>query len=433
MKTNKTEQINEFKKRFDLSDEDWNKFLEEYTQGENLQELCKAYQIKYDAFRYLSYSLGLVNRKNERAESVLLLQKDLARESGEDFDVIHEMEKELESVTKKNRQLLRSINLTRDENNNLRKIVRVEDRASNFEERILENLRNELHSISFNKLDIKYQGLPKPTQEYGNVLLLGDAHFGCIEEEDVSGNVYNHDVAHRRMLYVVDKVLEYPIRSENLIIFELLDILKGLIHNSEYLSEEGITGSMLKVVEVYTDILDRLSPAYKNIDIYVTNSNHDRTTPKPTSVIKWDNFGIMLMKMLEQIIKAKGITNINFHFTKCEHHLVNINGAEVFATHGDSIRQYQAYSKAQRNHVQSLSLGLFKKPYKHMVSGHTHASMAVSNEYGGYNIVNGTLVGNAEYGVVNGFSSIEAVQTFFNIDDKGDIENINFINLSHIV
>jgi len=431
----KTELIKEFRDRFDLTEEDWLSFLAEYQEKQKpLRALCEDYSIEYNAFRYFAYQLGFDNvTKATRVESVLSLQKDLARENGEEYDVVHELEKELELVVKKNRDLTRSITHTRDENNHLRKLMREEDRVNSFEEKILEGLKSQIHSITLNNLDIKYEALPKPIQEYGNVLLLGDAHYGDVAEEDVSRNVYNHDVAHKRMLYVVDKVLEYPIRSENLIIFELLDILKGIIHNSEYLSEEGITGSMLKVVEVYTDILDRLSPAYKNIDIYVTNSNHDRTTPKPTSVIKWDNFGIMLMKMLELVIKAKGINNVNFHYTKCEHHLVNINGAEVFATHGDSIRQYQAYSKAQRNHVQSLSLGLFKKPYKHMVSGHTHASMAVSNEYGGYNIVNGTLVGNTEYGVTNGFSNVEAIQTFFNIDDKGDIENINFIKLSHII
>jgi len=430
----KTKIIEEFKKRFELTSEDWNSFLQEYQEKDKpLRALCEDYEIDYNSFRYLAYQLNFDNStKASRIESVLTLNKELLIEQGKDYDIEYELEKEVKSLVKKNRQLTRSITNTRDENNQLRKMLREEDRNLEFEDRIIEALESQIHSLPLTQLNINYEALVPPTQEYGNVLLLGDSHWGDTAEIEVTGNVYNHEVARNRMFYIVDKVLNSPIRSEKLVIFELLDVLKGIIHNSEYLSEEGITGSMLKVVEVYTEVLDRLSPAYKHIDLYVTNSNHDRTTQKPTSVMKWDNFGIMLMKMLEIVVKAKGINNITFHYTKCEHHLVNINGAEVFATHGDSIRSYQAYSKAQRNHAQSLCLGLFKKPYKHMISGHLHQSMAICNEYGGYNIVNGTLVGNTEYGITNGFANVEAVQTFFNINTEGDIDNINFINVSKV-
>ena len=54
------------------------------------------------------------------------------------------------------------------------------------------------------------------------------------------------------------------------------------------------------------------------------------------------------------------------------------------------------------------------------------------NEYGGYNISNGTLVGNGQYGNSNGFASINPSQTILYFDDKGDIEQLSFINLSHI-
>jgi len=430
----KTKLIEEFKKRFNLNEEDWLGFLQEYQAKDSpLRTLCESYSIDYNAFRYIAYQLNFDNStKSSRTESVLNLNKELSIEKGEDYSIEFELEKEVKGLIKKNRQLIRSVTNTRDENNQLRKMLRKEDRKLDFEDKIIEALESQIHSLSLTQYNINYEALVPPTQEYGNVLLMSDEHFGTTTETEVTGNTYNHNVAKKRMLYIVDKVLNSPIRSENLVIFELLDILKGIIHNSEYLSEEGVTGSMLKVVEVYTEVLDRLSPAYKHIDIFVTSSNHDRTTQKPTSVMKWDNFGIMLMKMLEMVIKAKGIKNITFHFTKKEYHLVNINGAEVLATHGDAIRGYQAHSKAQRNHVQSICLGLFKKPYKHMVSGHLHQSMAISNEYGGFNIVNGTLVGTEEYGTTNGFASIEAIQTFFNIDNDGDIDNINFINVTKI-
>ena len=189
---------------------------------------------------------------------------------------------------------------------------------------------------------------------------------------------------------------------------------------------------MLKIVQVYSDLYERISPLYKSIEVYVTNSNHDRTTQKPTSYMKWDNYGIMMMKMVDMLLKAKGVNNVNFNFTKNEYHLVEINGSNIMALHGDSIRSYKAYSKVERNHLQSICLGLFNKPYHIAVSGHTHQSMQVSNEFGGYNIVNGSLNGNSEYGITNGFSSIEPCQTIFFIDDKGKVKDLHFVNLSHI-
>lgn len=54
------------------------------------------------------------------------------------------------------------------------------------------------------------------------------------------------------------------------------------------------------------------------------------------------------------------------------------------------------------------------------------------NEYGGYNISNGTLVGNGEYGVSNGFASIRPSQTILYFDEGGNIEQTSFIDLGHI-
>ena len=267
----KTKLIEEFKKRFNLSGEDWLSFLQEYQEKDKpLRTLCESYDIDYNAYRYLAYQLNFDNStKASRVESVLNLNKELSIEKGEDYSVEYELEKEVKGLIKKNRQLVRSVTNTRDENNQLRKMLREEDRNLEFEDKIIEALESQIHSLSLAQYNINYQALVPPTQEYGNVLLMSDEHFGTTAETEVTGNAYNHEIAKKRMLYIVDKVLNSPIRSEKLVIFELLDILKGIIHNSEYLSEEGVTGSMLKVVEVYTEVLDRLSPAYKHIDIFI--------------------------------------------------------------------------------------------------------------------------------------------------------------------
>ena len=430
----KSDLIIEFQKRFALPDVKWNKFLSEIEAGVPLKDICKTYNVKYDATRYLFYSLSMdLSSKSKRKSSVLELHKDLAKERGEGYDLVEELEKELEVVINSNRKLNKAITNVRDENNNLRRMSRVEDRAKSLEERVLEEFSAKISGIELKRLDITYKEFPiKPTQKYGTVVLLGDEHFGEVSEKEVCGNNYSHNIATKRLNYVIDTLAQYQNQSENLTVFELLDISKGQIHAGEYLSEEGLTGTMLKIVEVYADLYERISPLYKGIEVYVTNSNHDRTTQKPTSFMKWDNYGIMMMKMVDMLLKAKGVKNVNFNFTKNEYHLVEINGSNIMALHGDSIRSYKAYSKVERNHLQSICLGMFNKPYHIAVSGHTHQSMQVSNEYGGYNIVNGSLNGNSEYGITNGFSSIEPCQTIFFIDGKGKVKDLHFVNLSHI-
>ena len=430
----KTNLITEFMKKNNMVDKTWNSFLVEYESNEStVKELSEKYNLNYNSLRYLFYSLGFVNNsKAKRMESVLELQKDLAREAGAEYNIVEELEKELDLVVNKNRALVRTVNITRDENNHLRKIARREDRVDTFEEKILEEFSQKLTSLEINKFEFNYKALPEPILEKGTVLLLGDAHFGDESKDEICGNNFNHNIATQRLNCVIDTLLNYPNQSEILTVFELLDMTKGLIHFSEYLSEEGITGTMLKVVEVYADVYEKLSPAYKKVEVFVTNSNHDRTTQKPTYRDKWDNFGIMLMKMVEMVLKAKKINNIEFNYTKNEYHLLEINGSNILGFHGDSVRRYSPSSKSERTNLQSICYGIFKDNYNIAVSGHTHQSAMVSNEFGGYNIVNGSLGGNSEYGITNGYSSIEPCQTIMFINDKGKVQDLHFINLSHI-
>lgn len=430
----KTDLIEEFKKRYSLSDTQWNTFLNEYENNElSIRDLAEKYKLNYNSLRYLFYTLGFVNSsKGKRIESVLELQKDLAKESGAEYNLVEELEKEIDSIVGKNRALVKSLNHSRDENNHLRKLVRKEDRVESFEEKILEDFSQKLSSLEIKKFEFTYKALPEPILERGTILLLGDAHFGDESKEEVCGNNFNYNIATQRLNYVLDTLLNYPNQSEILTVFELLDITKGLIHFGEYLSEGGITGTMLKVVEVYADVYEKLSPAYKKIEVFVTNSNHDRTTQKPTYRDKWDNFGVMLMKMVEMVLKAKNITNVEFNYTKKEYHLVNINGSNLLGFHGDTVRRYNPSNKSERTNLQSICYGLFKDNYNIAVSGHIHQSAMVSNEFGGYNIVNGSLGGNSEYGITNGYSSIEPCQTIMFINDKGKVQDLHFINLSHI-
>ena len=409
-------------------------FIQSYLDGESRSELCSRYNVSEMPLRGFLARLGLEFPKSRRYSSYEDMKYRLGIEGNiNEVKLVKELEQDVDRLSNKNRKLYQSLVLARDENSALRRESRKEVRnedvvdtiLSKFEQQILSMEKVIVPLLPFNIISDE---IPKE----GLVLVLGDAHWGSSETKEECGSNYNFDVAERRLNYMVEKTLTNPLQSRDLKVIELLDITKGLLHSSEYLSEGGITGAMLKIVEVYSEVYTKLSGKYNNIDVIVTNSNHDRTTQWVSSHMKWDNFGIMVYKMIEMLLQAKGVNNVTFKYTMKEHHLININSANIFVTHADAIRSYKAYSQAERAKVQAICLGMFGTHYKHMICGHQHQSIAASNEYGGYNIVNGTLVGNSTYGVSNGFASLQPVQTILFIDDKGDIEQLSFINLGHI-
>lgn len=412
---------------------DFNKFLCDFEKGISRENLSILHNVTELPLRKFVYSLGLDFIKSRRTSSVKEFRNRMASENGKDIDLVLDLELELNKYVAKIEQLYKSLTLARDENTRLRKGLREEAREENQTDIMLESFNKVLAGLKeIPSATYEISINPKATQRDGLVLVLSDEHFGSVETPEVSNNTFNYEVAKRRLDYMVDKVLANPLQSYNLVVLELLDVLQGIIHNAEYLSEEGFTAAMIKVVEVYVDLYSKLSPAYDRIDVYVTGDNHSRVTQKPTSYMKYDNFGIMTMKMIEMVLKAKGLKNVHFYFTKNEYHLVRINDAETLVFHGDTIRRYTPTSQAERANLQTVCLGMFGKPYKHAISGHIHKANASMNEYGGYNISNGTLVGNGQYGVSNGFASINASQTILYFDTYGDIEQISFVNLSNI-
>lgn len=424
--------IEKFKEKH--SDFNFEEFIQSYLDGASRGVLCSKYNLSEMPLRSFMSRLGLEFPKSRRYSSWEDFKYRVGLESNiNEVKLVKELEKDTKILAEDNRKLRKALVLARDSNNALRREVRVEVRQEDLLDNILFKFEQQLSNIE--KVIVPLlpcntisEELPKE----GLMLVLGDAHWGSNETKEECGSNYNFDVAERRLNYMVEKTLTNPLQSQDLKVVELLDITKGLLHQSEYLSEGGITGAMLKIVEVYSEVYAKLSSNYNNVEVIVTNSNHDRTTQWVSSHLKWDNFGIMLYKMIEMLLKAKCITNVSFKYTMKEHHLINLNTADIFITHADAIRSYKAHSQAERAKVQAICLGMFNKHYKHMICGHQHQSIAASNEYGGYNIVNGTLVGNSTYGVSNGFASLQPVQTILFIDDRGDIEQLSFINLSHI-
>lgn len=401
-------------------------------------ELCSRYNVSEMPLRGFLARLGLEFPKSRRYNSFKDFKYRISLENNiTDVNALVEVEKDVKLLAEDNRKLRKALVLARDSNNALRKEVRVEVRNEDVVEHLLEAFKQKIQEMKFitpEPIIIPQDYFIRKIQRKGLCAIISDVHAGDeVISEVTPYNNYNYEVMEKRMLKVANEIILFGKQSNELTMFHLLDDLKGLLHGGLYTSLDGVTTSMLKIVETYVKVYDVLIPYYDSINIYVTNSNHDRKTDKPTSTDKWDNFGIMLAKFLEMVLRAKGHNNVNFHYTKHDYHLVKINEANIFAFHGDSIRTFKPYNPTEISKAQDICLGMFKETFKHTINGHFHIGNVCANQYGGVSISNGTLVGNTEYGTSNGFRSIIPSQTIFFVNKEGNIEDTKLINLASII
>ena len=422
--------IDEFEQKHRI---DFNELLVDFEGGMSRADLCDKYGVTELPLRKFIYSLGLDFVKNKRKESIDYFTYMLGRENGESPQVIKELSDELNAISKDNIKLHKSLITTRDSNTSLRRQIREVTREALVDDNLLEHFSKYLleNEINVNYINIKGTKVVEHISD-GLCVVFGDEHIG--EEVDTTNvnNKYNYDIAEARLHYVVKQTLLFPYQSTNINVFMLLDSLRGLIHDGMNHNEGGFTTAVIKLVEIYAGIFETLSCHYNEVFIHTTLDNHGRVSEKPATKNRMDNFSVMAIKMIEMLLHSRGIKNITFNFSKGDYNFTEINGAGICAFHGDTIRQYKAYSTTQTAKVQDVCLNIFNKPAKHFISGHQHVSMICANQYGGTNIQNGTVVGNNEYGVSTGFAPIQPSQTIFFVNKFGDIETTKVVSLQHI-
>ncbi len=429
----KKEIIESFKKRhnkkFDLD-----KYLSDFESGLKIKDLADYHEVPYDALRYLNYGLNLKSKTiSERTECVLHLLKDLAKEDGVEYDIVYELEKEISIISEKNRKLVRSLTHTRDENNSLRKMQRLEDREDSIGTKILEEFSYRINAIKLPKIKQIKKTHKKKLSKEGLACIFSDIHFDdFIDPEVIPSGSYNYKIASDRLDYFTDRIISNYNQSETLIIYNLADNLKGIIHNGNTQGEEGIIASIIKAVEIFHGIYVRLSQHYKTIKIYHSGDNHSRLSTNPSTHNKWKDYNYLLYSMNDMLLKQSGVTNIESFFSKSGYHFNSINNHPIVSFHGDTLRSYKVHSESECSKLQDICVQMFGKRYKTALSGHQHHFAVRGNCYGGFNVQNGTSVGDSEYGVAVGFRGIFATQTIFFVHESGYLEDIHPIYLSHI-
>ena len=333
-----------------------------------------------------------------------------------------------EVLTKKLSKLSRSLQLARDENNALRAMDRKEFREDYVVDKVLDIFSKNVKRFKPTVYTPTYTEPNAFVNKWGNIVGISDWHIGeDVSSDEVNGsNEFNYKVAHKRITKYIQSI-SIKQTSENLVIADLGDNIRGIIHGGLEDTEGGLMESIVKAVDLQVMFINAMLSLYNKIDYRFVVGNHSRLDDHIKSKNKYKDYSWLITQMLVRLYADE--TRITFNISKSGFHLIKVNTARILLFHGDTLRSYNPNQNGSRLNAQDNCVGLFKKSARHFFSGHKHIAMNIQNQWEGVNIISGTLVGNNEYGVQNGFSTISSSQCMFNVQQDGNIEEIYHFNL----
>ena len=402
--------------------------VKDYADKLSVEVMASNQNVKSYVITTILQHLQLKRPKNKRDTCVKEHYAMLSEETLDDYTI--ELEDENEEMFNTIQKLEKSLYKSKTELNLKRKMQRKVFNTEALQERILEGVTEVFKDKDLTKVGITLSvPLNKETDE-GLLVVLSDHHIGEVVGNGVLQNTFNYDEAIKRLDLFLGEVIMFPKQSKKITVAQCGDTLRGLIHGGLYQSEDSFIESISKAVDYYVYIYNVLSEIYDEVEVYSITGNHDRVTEDPKTIDKALDFTRLVDKLVAKQINALGIRNVKIYITDVPYQLISVNKANVLLFHGDTVRNYKAHDANQRSLLQDLCLGMFKKPYLHAISGHTHSFEACHNQYGGMNIVNGTLVGTNTYGIANGMRDICASQTICFIDVDSNLELIKAVKLN---
>lgn len=362
--------------------------------------------------RQADYNAYLLQSSDSSSSTIELVDK-LGHELNYAYDIVASQE---EKLTKANYELSRLKRLNR---NSLKESAAVSI--------LFDEITKATSLIELPKYELKPQ---KTISEHGLVAIYGDTHYGEeIKSNEVPNNEYSYEIAKGRIDRFIDAIIMNPKQSNNLVLIDLKDTIKGVIHKGIDNTEGGFITSIIKAVEINVYLYSVLSSVYDTVTVYTTGSNHERLDDYITSDKKYLDYGRLIDAMVSMHLKALKIENVNILTTDTGYNMCTLNGANILIFHGDTCRNYRPYDGAQRSLLQDICTSLFDTTYRHAINGHGHQFIACHNQYNGMSIQNGTTVGSNTYGLQNGMRPIFPSQTICFVEHNGNIEDIKAVNL----
>ena len=409
---------------------DFNQFIYEFEVGMSRDKMCNKFEITEMVLRKFVYSLGLNFVKSKRLASVKELHQKLALESGENLNLVDDLESELEKYVGKTEQLYKSLTLVRDENARLKKGLRKEARNEDVVEHLLEELKQGLHSIEipttpFMLVDRSILN----NQEAQPFVLLSDLHHNEVIEgkyiEDY--NEFNNQICLAGIDKVLTKVQRYG--GDTLRVYLAGDLISGIIHFLDLKGQIPVTSSIIELAYFLADRLSKLAKQYKSIKVMMVNGNHSRLSLKPTLDLKAFDFEHLLYELMRVQVTEK---NVNFEYSYSTYLIDNIGTEDspkyVGLFHGDN-KSFNPTSEAGVLKQFGIFDELFGVRVHSLMSGHTHKAVFSSSPRGGSILVNGCASGSNQFGFNANFLPLQPYQWIGTWSKEGYVGEMECVRL----
>ena len=273
---------------------------------------------------------------------------------------------------------------TRDERNELMRVIREEARKESYKDQILRSISEyQCNPLEYDK-NKQFNGVLKTDNDI--VCTVFDVHTGL--NVDNHFNVFNENVLKDRLNAYLDKIFEVQIRhgSENIYVI-LSELISGLIHLALRIeNNQNLIEQFLTVTNYLSQFLSELSYHFNIVNVYVCPGNHSRCHANKDENMRGENMDLLAIPYLQA--KLQNFSNIKFHENVIDSSIAifTVRGQKIYGVHGDKDQMDTV--------VQKLTLYTSVKP-DIIYMGHKHTN-AMLTSYDTKVIQAGCLSGGAD-------------------------------------
>lgn len=211
-----------------------------------------------------------------------------------------------------------------------RKLLTLDGRADNLEEKLLEVVSD------LNKeMPLVFTPPVNNNVDKTAILVFSDWHYGL--KTNNIWNTYNTEICRQRVKTCVEKAIEYIklFNISHLIVCSTGDAYHGNIHVScRVASEEETCDQLMHVAELMAQSIEELSWYVDNVDFYSCYGNHCRSIQIKQDSVHSDNFEKILPWWIKQ--RLQNNTKVTIHESEYrEFTLFNVYGYNICTIHGD--------------------------------------------------------------------------------------------------
>lgn len=295
-------------------------------------------------------------------------------------------------------------------------------KAEIFEDRLISAVKPGILSLPAPKIySPKPRSVDHKTYEEA-VLLVSDIHAGDDVSHEVTGGIAEYNIPRMcsRLQHLADTTSDWLVRHlqnhefGKLHVWGLGDWVSGMIHDELiWASESTVIEWLGSVVLIMSQFLNDLSRFYP-ISFTGLPGNHGRIFPKKHYKNRYVNWDYIAYNMISLILSHND--RVKFDIPKSFWALKDVQDYKFVLMHGDDIKWWnnvpwygikRAYDSFQRLLLRKKSS---PQVFQYMALAHFHQEFTTTNV-----IANGSVVGDSEFSIGQGYSEGSPSQTLFGV------------------